>query len=168
MIDGQGDKSVAITRFQLFDHALMIASGVREQHHVADAVPADTRGFDPELFNRIGQIFVRAGQPDPAVEGIVQHVDVDKLAGIEGYAESSMTDDCWEISWATVSPDKQGKGIGSALLDFCLQRIFEEAKKEEAFAMVCTKPSSLYMSKGFQVLFNTERNSGGILYKKLR
>jgi GNAT superfamily N-acetyltransferase len=149
---------------------IIIRDLISENKHAALNILYACYPDEPGLYQEFEERFAAhlAPQKGAYVVRFVGAFENEILVGIGGYAESSITDDCWELSWGTVLPDKQGQGIGKAILDFRLERILIEAKKEEAFALISTKPTSLYLDKGFQVLFKTERNGGGILYKKLR
>lgn len=69
-----------------------------------------------------------------------------KLVGFAGVAMSHMHSRVAELMWATVLPDNQGRGIGTALLE---NRILWAKNQHFTNLLVVTKPSSLYKNHGF-------------------
>lgn len=95
----------------------------------------------------------------------------ERLIGIGGYAQSSMTDAWWALSWGTVLPEKQGQGVGKKLLEYRLKKIIERSTTSETFAMVSTRPTRLYLDSGFKRIDDTKETETTtlkqILSKKL-
>jgi len=83
MVDGEFDKTLAVAAAQLLDHRRVMFARVREQLRIADAIPADAGRLDPQLFNRFGEVLVRAGRPDAPVKCVVEHVHLQQIARIE-------------------------------------------------------------------------------------
>lgn len=92
--------------------------------------------------------------------------DHNTLIGIAGYAQSSATDMCWELSWACVRPDLQGRGIGQNLLDYRFSQVIEAANTDEVHAVIHSLPSRLFLSNGFDEIRKVGTKS--LLAKQLR
>ena len=79
-----------------------------------------------------------------------------KVAGYICLGPTPLTEGTWDIYWIAVARDKQGKGIGSALLD-AAEKTMREEKVRLAFIETSSKPDykktrNFYLSRGYKVV----------------
>ena len=89
------------------------------------------------------------------------------LQAIGGYAMSSMTDSCWELSWACVLPKFRNQGIGKNLVQFRIKEILEITTTQQTYILVHARESIAFSSLGFQKSFDADLNKP-VLWKRIK
>ena len=99
------------------------------------------------------------------------------IAGYICYGPTPLTEGTWDIYWMAVVPEKQGQGIGSALMTFAEDQI-KKARGRLAIIETSSKPEyektrRFYLSHGYEVVcripdFYAPGNDKLILQKRLR
>lgn len=119
---------------------------------IEEAVPAPTLDDMSSVFRRIvtNSFDEKCGASFPTFVG----VDVDgQLQSVAGYAYANFSDMVWELCWASVAKEYQGKGIGTAMLDFRLAEMKRRSvDSKKVYAIIEAKPTALYLDRGFEKL----------------
>jgi len=99
------------------------------------------------------------------------------IAGYICYGSTPLTESTWDIYWMAVAPEKQGQGIGGALLVHAEERI-REAQGRLAIIETSSQPEyektrRFHLSHGYQTIgripdFYTSGDDKLILQKYLR
>jgi ribosomal protein S18 acetylase RimI-like enzyme len=113
--------------------------------------------------------------------GSVYHIQVaeveSRVAGYVGYGPAPLTEGTWDIYWLAVSAEKQGRGIGHALMTLA-----EDAIKRAGGRLIIVETSSkpgyektrrFYLSQGYEIVgcipdFYALGDDKLILLKRLR
>ncbi len=84
---------------------------------------------------------------------------IDKeIIGVAGITSSYMSDVLWELSWATVKPGYQRKGVGTALTKHRIK--WAKKQKKRGYFMVSTRYPKLFKKLGFtEFLKRSDDNS---------
>jgi len=99
------------------------------------------------------------------------------IAGYICYGPAPLTEGTWDIYWMAVAPEKQGKGIGSALLAHAEDKIREAQGRliviETSSQPEYEKTRRFHLSHGYEVIgripdFYTPGDDKLILQKRLR
>lgn len=99
------------------------------------------------------------------------------IAGYICYGPTPLTEGTWDIYWMAVVPEKQGQGIGSALMTFAEDQI-KKARGRLAIIETSSKPEyektrRFHLSHGYEVVcripdFYAPGDDKLILQKRLR
>jgi ribosomal protein S18 acetylase RimI-like enzyme len=95
---------------------------------------------------------------DPSGSGyhiLVAEVD-STVTGYICYGPTSMTEGTWDIYWEAVAPEKQGRGIGSALMKSAEKEIVRAkgslAIVETSSTPLYEKTRNFYLGQGYEVI----------------
>ncbi len=99
------------------------------------------------------------------------------VAGYICYGPTPLTEGTWDIYWMAVTPDKQGQGIGGALIAFAEEQI-KKAQGRLAIIETSSKPEyektrRFHLSHGYEIIcripdFYAPSDDKLILQKRLR
>ena len=101
---------------------------------------------------------------------VVRYVGLFKngiLAGIGGYAMSSMTYSCWELSWGAIAPKFRGIEIFRKSIEFTMAQILLRAKTEQVYVLTHARDAQFYKKLGFKKAFDANLDKP-VLWKRLR
>lgn len=89
-----------------------------------------------------------------------------EIIGVAGYVQSWMDYDIYEIFWVNVSPDYQGQGVGSALINKAISII---KRKEPKTILLTTDKPKFYANKfDFKLLSKFKNNNYNLMALKLK
>ncbi len=76
------------------------------------------------------------------------------VAGYLCYGPTPLTESTWDIYWMAVTPDRQGKGIGSSLLELAEKNIIKTKGRlviiETSSTPLYQKTRNFYVSRGYK------------------
>jgi GNAT superfamily N-acetyltransferase len=79
-----------------------------------------------------------------------------RLAGYICYGPAPLTQDTWDIYWVAVAAEKQGKGIGSALISFAEDEIRRAGGRliiiETSSKPTYQKTRRFYLGRGYRIV----------------
>jgi ribosomal protein S18 acetylase RimI-like enzyme len=116
---------------------------------------------------------------DPSGSGyhiLVAEVD-SAVAGYVCYGPTPLTEGTWDIYWVAVAQDKQGKGIGSALMKATENEIIRDKGRlciiETSSTPAYEKTRNFYVNRGYEIIcripdFYMPGDDKVILQKRLR
>ncbi len=154
-----------------------VREAASDEHEAAGRVTADAyRGLvhDPAYLERIADIAGRAGRTIVlvAVEegGIVGSLTLE-LDGRVNAADESLPPDRAHIRMLGVAPDRQGRGIGSALMRSAEDRARRAGKREITLHTTApmTAAQAMYRSLGYERMADEVLPDGFVLlgYRKV-
>lgn len=108
--------------------------------------------FEVDIAEEIMDAFLQ----DPVGSGYHVHVAViaDATVGFICYGQTPVTQGTWDIYWMSVAPDRQGRGIGKALIAHAEQHIKKAGGRliiiETAGKPSYEKTRRFHFSQGYQ------------------
>ncbi|MDZ4230474.1 MAG: GNAT family N-acetyltransferase [Dehalococcoidales bacterium] len=110
----------------------------------------------PEVV--VAEEVINACLHDPASSGyytLVAEVD-SAIAGYICYGPTPLTDGTWDLYWQAVTPEKQGQGIGTALIE-AAERDIAKARGRLAIIETSSMPGyektrRFHLNRGYEVI----------------